>query len=152
MLRDRITEALKTAMKAKDSSGLATVRLMQAALKDRDIAARSNGNHDGITDDEILSLLQSMIKQRRDSIEMYEKGGRPELAEKEASEIKVIESFLPEQMDEAAVSEAIEGVIKELGAASMKDMGRVMGTLKERHAGEMDFGKASGEVKARLAG
>lgn len=152
MLRDRITEAMKTAMKEKDTIGLATMRLIQAALKDRDIAARSNGNTDGISDDEILSMLQSMIKQRRDSIDMYEKGGRPELAEREAQEIDVIEGFLPEQMDDDAMNAAIAAVMKELEAASMKDMGRVMGALKERHAGEMDFGKASGLVKAKLAG
>jgi len=151
MLRDRLTEAQKTAMKSKDEIGLAAVRLIQAALKDRDIAARSKGNMDGITDDEILGLLQSMIKQRRDSIEMYEKGGRPELAEREAKEIDVIETFLPEQMDDDAASAAIDAVMKELEAASMKDMGRVMATLKERYAGSMDFGKASGAVKAKLS-
>ena len=150
MLRDRIKEAMKTAMKAKDEIGLAATRLIQAALKDRDIAARSKGNTDGIGDDEILGMLQSMIKQRRDSIEMYEKGGRPELAEREAREIDVIESFLPEQMDEDAVNAAIDAVMKEMEATSMKDMGRVMAALKERHAGSMDFGKASALVKARL--
>lgn len=152
MLRDQITEAQKIAMKSKDSIGLAAVRLIQAALKDRDIAARSKGNTDGISDDEILGMLQSMIKQRRDSIEMYEKGGRPELADREASEIDVIERFLPEQMDDDAANAAIDAVIKELEASSMKDMGRVMATLKERHAGSMDFGKASGQVKAKLTG
>lgn len=152
MLRARLTQAQKTAMKAKDSVGLAAVRLIQAALKDRDIAARSKGNMDGITDDEILSMLQSMIKQRRDSIEMYEKGGRPELAEREAAEIDVIENFLPEQMDDDAAGAAIQAVMKELEASSMKDMGRVMAALKERHAGSMDFGKASGQVKAMLNG
>jgi len=150
MLRDRIKEAMKTAMKAKDEIGLAATRLILAALKDRDIAARSKGNTDGISDDELLGMLQSMIKQRRDSIEMYEKGGRPELAEREASEIDVIETFLPEQMSEDATNAAIDAVMKELEAASMKDMGRVMAALKERHAGSMDFGKASGLVKARL--
>jgi len=150
MLRDRIKEAMKTAMKAKDEIGLAATRLILAALKDRDIAARSKGNTDGISDDELLGMLQSMIKQRRDSIEMYEKGGRPELAEREASEIDVIETFLPEQMSEDAANAAIDAVMKELEAASMKDMGRVMAALKERHAGSMDFGKASGLVKARL--
>jgi len=151
MLRDRIKEAMKTAMKAKDEIGLAATRLILAALKDRDIAARSKGNTDGISDDELLGMLQSMIKQRRDSIEMYEKGGRPELAEREASEIDVIETFLPEQMSEDAANAAIDAVMKELEAASMKDMGRVMAALKERHAGSMDFGKASGLVKARLS-
>lgn len=152
MLRDRIAESLKDAMKSKDDIGVASMRLIQAALKDRDIAARSKGNMDGISDDEILSMLQSMIKQRRDSIEMYEKGGRPELAEREAQEIDVIEGFLPEQMDDAVVAEVIEATIREMEASTMKDMGRVMGALKERHAGSMDFGKASGLVKAKLSG
>lgn len=152
MLRNQITETMKTAMKSKDQIALASVRLIQAALKDRDIAARSSGNMDGISDDEILSMLQSMIKQRRDSIEMYEKGGRPELAEREAQEIDIIEKFLPEQMDDDAVTEAIAKVVGELEASSMKDMGRVMAALKERHAGSMDFGKASGLVKAQLSG
>ncbi len=152
MLRDRIAESLKDAMKSKDDIGVASMRLIQAALKDRDIAARSKGNMDGISEDEILSMLQSMIKQRRDSIEMYEKGGRPELAEREAQEIDVIEGFLPEQMDDDAVAEVIETTIREMEASTMKDMGRVMGALKERHAGSMDFGKASGLVKAKLSG
>ena len=151
MLRSRITEYMKTAMRAKDTVGLAAARLIQAALKDRDIAARSKGNMDGINDDEILSMLQSMVKQRRDSIEMYEKGGRPELAEREAQEIDVIESFLPEQMDDAAVNAALAAIIQELEASSMKDMGRVMAALKERHAGSMDFAKASALVKAKLS-
>jgi len=152
MLRKRITESLKEAMKAKDEVAVSAMRLMQAALKDRDIAARSKGNMDGISDDEILSMLQSMIKQRRDSIELYEKGGRPELAAREAKEIDIIEGFLPEQMDDDAVDAAIKAVMFELEAASMKDMGRVMGALKERHAGSMDFAKASGLVKAKLSG
>ena len=152
MLRNRISESQKIAMKAKDTIGLSAVRLIQAALKDRDIAARSKGNMDGIADDEILSMLQSMIKQRRDSIEMYEKGGRPELAEREAKEIAVIVGFLPEQMDDDAAAAAIAAVIEELSASSMRDMGRVMAVLKERHAGEMDFAKASGQVKAKLSG
>ena len=152
MLRSRITEAMKTAMKAKEPVALAAVRLIQAALKDRDIAARSKGNMNGIADDEILSMLQSMIKQRRDSIEMYEKGGRPELAEREAQEIDIIEGFLPAQMDDDAVDAALKAVIRELEAESMKDMGRVMAVLKERHAGSMDFAKASALVKAKLSG
>ena len=152
MLRDQITETMKNAMRAKDTIPLATLRLILAAMKDRDIAARSKGNTEGITDDEILSMMQSMIKQRRDSIEMYEKGGRPELAEREALEISVIESFLPTQMGEAEVKTAVEGIMTELEATSMKDMGRVMATLKERFAGSMDFGKASGVVKAKICG
>ena len=152
MLRSRISEALKAAMKAKETIALATVRLIQAALKDRDIAARSKGNMNGIGDEEILSMLQSMIKQRRDSIELYEKGGRPELADREAQEIDIIEGFLPAQMDDAAVDAALKSVIQELEAASMKDMGRVMAALKERYAGSMDFTKASALVKAKLSG
>lgn len=152
MLRSRISEALKAAMKAKEAIALSTVRLIQAALKDRDIAARSKGNMNGIGDEEILSMLQSMIKQRRDSIELYEKGGRPELADREAQEIDIIEGFLPAQMDDAAVDAALKSVIHELEAASMKDMGRVMAALKERYAGSMDFTKASALVKAKLSG
>ena len=142
---------MKTAMKAKETHTLATVRLILAALKDRDIAARSKGNQDGIPEDEILSMLQSMIKQRHDSIEMYEKGGRLELAEQEAGEIEIIKRFLPEQMDEAAVIAAIDAIVSETGAASLKDMGKVMGMLKEKHSGKMDFSKASAVVKERLS-
>lgn len=152
MLRDQITETMKNAMRAKDAIPLATLRLILAAMKDRDIAARSKGNTVGITDDEILSMMQSMIKQRRDSIEMYEKGGRPELAEREALEITVIETFLPTQMGEDEVKAAVEEIMTELEATSMKDMGRVMAALKERFAGSMDFGKASGVVKAKICG
>ena len=150
MLRARIDDALKTAMKSQKKHTVATIRLIMAALKDRDIAARSEGNMDGISDDEILSMLQSMIKQRRESVEMYEKSGRAELAEQEAGEIVIIETFLPEQMDETAVRGAIDEAISEIGAASLKDMGKVMGILKGRFAGQMDFSKASAGVKARL--
>ncbi|TCS64706.1 GatB/YqeY domain-containing protein [Varunaivibrio sulfuroxidans] len=152
MLREKITGALKDAMKAKAEIAVSSLRLIQAALKDRDIAARSEGNQDGIRDDEILGLLQSMIKQRRDSIEMYEKGGRPDLAEREAAEIAVIESFLPAQMDADAIDAAVRGVIGELEAQGLKDMGRVMAALKERFAGQMDFAKASVMAKSHLAG
>ena len=150
MLRTRISDALKTAMKSKQTHTVSTVRLIMAALKDRDIAARSKGNSEGISEDEILSMLQSMIKQRRESVEMYEKGGRTELAEQEASEIEIIQTFLPEQMDDKAVSGAIEEAIKEVEASSLKDMGKVMGILKQRFAGQMDFSKASAGVKAKL--
>lgn len=152
MLRDQLSDAQKTSMKAKEATATAAIRLIQAALKDRDIAERSKGNMDGISDDEILSMLQSMIKQRRESIEMYEKGNRPELAEREAQEIDIIERFLPEQMDDDAAQSAISTVVKELDAGSMKDMGRVMAALKERHAGSMDFSKASAQVKSLLGG
>lgn len=152
MLREKITGALKDAMKAKEEIAVSSLRLIQAALKDRDIAARPEGNQDGISDDEILGLLQSMIKQRRDSIEMYEKGARPDLAEREAAEIAVIERFLPAQMDADAIDAAVRDVIGELDAQGLKDMGRVMAALKERFAGRMDFTKASAMVKSHLVG
>jgi uncharacterized protein YqeY len=138
-------------MKAKDGMATSTLRLILAALKDRDIATRGKGNADGIDEDEILAMLQSMIKQRHESIAMYEKGGRLELAEREAQEIGVIETFLPEQLDDEAVAAAVRAVIAELSAASLKDMGRTMAELKARHAGCMDFAKASAAVKQQLA-
>ncbi len=150
MLRTRLSDALKTAMKAKEGCAVSTLRLIHAALKDRDIAARGNGNMDGIGDDDILSLFQSMIKQRRESIDAYQRGGRMELAQKEAEEISIIEGFLPEQMSEEAIAAAVGEAISEIGAANLKDMGKVMAVLKETYAGCMDFGKASGLVKARL--
>lgn len=149
-MRTALNDALKSAMKEKDSLAVSTLRLIQAALKDRDIAARSKGNDDGISEDEILGLLQSMIKQRRESIAAYTKGGRHELAEREAGEIAVIERFLPQQMTADEMAEAVGAVITELEASSLKDMGKVMGALKERYPGSMDFGKASALVKARL--
>ena len=151
MLRARIGDSLKTAMKAKEKHTVGTVRLIMAALKDRDIAARSKGDNDGIGEDEILSMLQSMIKQRRESIIMYEKGGRAELAQQETDEIAIIQTFLPEQMDQAAVNAAIQEAIDGLSATSLKDMGKVMGTLKEKFAGQIDFSKASAQVKAKLS-
>ena len=151
MLRTRIADALKTAMKDKDTKSTATLRLIMAALKDRDIAARSKGNKDGIGEDEVLGMLQSMIKQRRESISLYEQGGRMELAQQEAEEIAVIEDFLPEQMGEDEMTAVIDAIIKDTEAASLKDMGRVMAVLKEQHAGSMDFSKASALVKERLS-
>ena len=151
MLRTGFTEALKTAMKARQERAVSTLRLILAALKDRDIAARGKGNHDGISDEEIAQMLQSMIKQRRESIALYEQGGRCELAEQEREEIVVIEVFLPKQLDEAATTEAVKGLIAELGATGIKDMGRVMGGLKAKYAGQMDFGRASQTVKQLLA-
>ncbi len=150
-MRTRLTDALKTAMKGHDSRSTSTLRLILAAIKDRDIAARGKGNKDGITDDDILSLLQSMIKQRRESISLYEKGGRMELAQSEAEEIAVIEDFLPEQMNDDDMAAAIAAVIEETQAESLKDMGKAMGALKEKYAGEMDFSKASAMVKERLS-
>lgn len=152
MIRTRFSEQLKTAMLAKDETTVATLRLVLAALKDRDIAARSKGNKDGVADEEILSMLQSMIKQRQESIRMYEKGNRPELAAREADEIGVIEKFLPRQLAQQEVEAAIAAVIAETGAAGIKDMGRVMAVLKEKYTGQLDFAKASGLVKQKLAG
>lgn len=150
MLRTKFTEALKEALKAKNDCAVSTIRLILAALKDRDIAARGNGNAEGIGEDEILSMLQTMLKQRNESIRLYEQGGRLELAEQERAEIEVIRSFMPEQLDEAASTEAIKEVIKEVGARELKDMGRAMAVLKERYAGRMDFAKASGIVRQLL--
>ncbi|MDA0305464.1 MAG: GatB/YqeY domain-containing protein [Proteobacteria bacterium] len=151
MLRPRITDALKIAMKSKNKAQVSTLRLIMAALKDRDIAARSNGNPDGVSDDDVLSMLQSMIKQRRESIKLYEQGGRMELAQQEAGEISIIEGFLPQQMSEADITAAIDAAIAATEATSLKDMGKVMGTLKADHAGTMDFSKASAIVKERLS-
>ena len=150
MLRTRLSDALKAAMKEKDGRSVSTLRLILAALKDRDIAARSKGNQEGVSDDEVLGLLQSMIKQRRESIKLYEQGGRMELAQREAEEIGVIEEFLPEQMSHDEMAIVITRIIGEVGAESLKDMGKAMGALKEQYAGQMDFAKASAMVKERL--
>lgn len=152
MLRDQLNDALKEAMKAKEETCVRTLRLILAALKDRDIAARSNGNTDGINDEEILGMLQSMIKQRHDSIEMYKQGGRDDLAASESSEVEIITRFLPQQMSDDEVTAAVATIIAETGAESIKDMGKVMGALKSKYAGQMDFGKASQSVKTTLAG
>jgi uncharacterized protein YqeY len=149
MLRDRFMSDLKEAMKAGDKPRLGTIRLMQAALKDKDIEARGAGKGP-LSDDEILQLLQKMVKQRQESAKMYTDGGRPELAEQETAEIAVITAYLPKQMDEAEAKAAIAAVIAETGAAGVKDMGKVMGELKARFAGQMDFGKASPLVKQLL--
>jgi uncharacterized protein YqeY len=150
MLRQTLNDALKTATKAQDVPARSTLRLILAALKDRDIAARGRGNADGIDDSEILRMLQTMVKQRRESIAMYEKGDRPELAAKEAEEIDVIERYLPKQLDPAEVGDAVDAAIAEIEATSLKDMGGVMALLRERYAGRMDFSRASGTVKERL--
>ena len=150
-LRDTFNTALKEAMKASDRKRTGTLRLMLAALKDRDIANRTEASREGISDDEILSLLAKLIKQREDSIALYEKGGRPELAAAERDEIAVIREFMPQQMDEAEAKAAIASVSAEMGAATMKDMGKVMAALKERFAGKMDFAKASAAVKELLS-
>jgi uncharacterized protein YqeY len=148
-MRDRFTTEMKEAMKAGDKRRLGTIRLIQAALKDKDIEARGAGKGQA-TDEEILALLQKMIKQRQESITMYDQGGRPELAQQEREEAEVISTFLPKQMDDAEVKAAIEAAIAETGAASMKDMGKVVAALRGKYAGRMDFGKASGLVKEML--
>ena len=138
-------------MRAKDKNAVATLRLILAALKDREIAARSKSDATEIGDGEIESMLQTMVKQRRESIEMYVKGDRQELADKEAEEITVIERFLPNQLSDGDVEKAVAAAVADLGAQSLKDMGRVMGTLRERHAGQMDFGKAGSIAKKALS-
>jgi uncharacterized protein YqeY len=150
MLRNDIPEALKAALKDQDKRAVSTVRLIMAALKDRDIAARGKGNTEGISDDEILQMLQTMVKQRRDSIEMYEQGGRLELAEREREEITIIERFLPQQLGDAEIGAAVDQVIAAVEAGGLKDMGKVMSALRESYAGQMDFGKASALVKEKL--
>lgn len=150
-MRELFTTALKEAMKAGDKSRLAAVRLIQAAIKDKDIEARGAGKTEA-TNEEILALLQKMIKQRQESATIYRDNNRPELAATEEGEIAVIQSFLPKQLDEAEVKAAIAAAIAETGAAGMKDMGKVIAVLKERFSGQMDFGKASGLVKAALSG
>jgi uncharacterized protein len=149
-LRDRLNETLKSAMLARDATAVATVRLILAALKDRDITERSRGNPEGLDDIQIAELLQAMIKQRRESIQFYTKAGRPELAQQEADEIEVIKRFLPQQMSADAVAAAVDQAIAEIDAGSIKDTGRVMGLLKRRFAGRMDFSKAGARVRQRL--
>lgn len=149
MLRDDINNALKAAMKAQDQRRVSTLRLMNAAFKNADIEARGAGKP-ALTDDDLNGQMQKMIKQRQESAELYDKGGRPELASQEREEIAVITSFLPKQMSEDEIKAAVAAAVKDTGASSMKDMGRVMAALKERHAGKMDFAKAGGLVKAQL--
>jgi uncharacterized protein YqeY len=151
MLRQRFTDQLKEAMKRKELLLVSTVRLIIAKLKEQDIDARGKGKTEPISDAEIQQMLLGMIKQRRDSITLYEQGKRPELAEKERGEIAIIERFLPKQLSEAELDAAVKAVIAEIGAQGMKDMGRVMAALKERHAGQMDGAKASQIVKRSLS-
>jgi len=150
MLRDQLRESLKQAMKAKNQRAVSTLRLILAALKDRDIAARGRGVTDGIGEPEIIEMMQKMVRQRHESIELYERGGRPELARQEAEEIAIIEGYLPRQLDEAEAGQAVDAVVAELGATTLKDMGRVMAALKERFGGRMDFAKAGARVKQKL--
>jgi len=149
VLREDINNALKDAMKSGDKRRVSTLRLVNSALKNADIEARGQGKA-ALGDDELLSLLQKMIKQRQESVELYEKGGRAELAAQEREEIQIISGYLPKQMSEAEAKAAIAGVVKDIGAAGMKDMGKVIGALRGKYAGQMDMAKASGMVKAKL--
>jgi uncharacterized protein YqeY len=156
-MRENISQAVKDAMKSGDKMRLSTLRLVQAAIKDRDIAARVDAKGqstglDRIDDSELLGLLQKMIKQRREAAKTYADAGRSELADKETAEIAVIEEFLPKQLSAEETEKAVAAIIDEIGASGLKDMGRTMGALKERFAGQMDFGKASAVVKAKLSG
>lgn len=149
-MRGRLEEALKGATLARDQRATSTLRLILAALRDRDIAERSKGNLAGLSDEQIFALLQSMVKQRRESIRLYENGSRPDLAQQEAEEIAVIEQFMPPQMSEAEVEDAVVAVIAEIEAKNLKDMGRVMAVLRERYQGRMDFSRAGTRVKGQL--
>lgn len=149
-MRTRLNTALKTAMKEKDAPRLSTLRLINAAIKDRDIALRGNGEETEVPDDEILSILGKMVKQRQESARAYEEGGRLELAEKELAEVKVIEEFLPRQLSDDEVNAAVDAAIAKVGAESIRDMGKVMGELKGSYAGQMDFGRVGPMVRARL--
>ncbi len=151
MLRDRINDGMKEAMKSQDKLRTSTLRLVNAAIKNADIEART-ASKQPLSDDEVMGLMQKLIKQRQESVELYTKGGRQELADQERQEIKIIQGFLPQQMSEAEAKAAIAEVIKQEGATGMKDMGKVMAALKSAYAGRMDFGKASGVVKGLLAG
>lgn len=149
-LRAQVMQAMKDAMKSGDKARLSTIRLMQSAIKDKDIASRTDGRNEGIPDPEILELFSKMVKQRRESVDLYQKGDRPDLVEKEQAEIAVLEEFMPKQMDDAETKAAIEAVVAEVGATSVKDMGKVMGALKAKYTGKMDFAKAGAAVKAAL--
>jgi uncharacterized protein YqeY len=151
MLRDTINDALKASMKSGDKTRLGTLRLINAAIKDRDIEARGAGRQGGIPDDEILSLLQKMIKQRQESAGIYEQAGRDELATQERDEIAVIQNYMPQPLSEDETRAAIKDAVAETGAESIRDMGRVIASLKEKYAGRMDFAKASGLVKQALS-
>ena len=151
-LRQELNDAMKAAMKAREEQRLSCLRMVLAAVKDKDIANRTETSREGISDDEIRQLLQKLIKQRRESAELFDKGGRPELAAGERGEAAIIESFLPQQMDGSAMAAAIDSAVAATGASSVKDMGKVMAHLKERHAGTMDFAAASALVKSRLSG
>ena len=149
-LRETVMAALKRAMKDRDAERLSTLRLINAAIKDRDIAARGEGREDGVDDTEVLGILGKMVKQRQESARAYEEGGRIDLAERELKEIGYIEDFLPRQLTEEETAKAVDEAIAAVGAGSIRDMGKVMGALKERYTGQMDFGTVGPMVKARL--
>ena len=150
-MRDRVTAALKDAMRSKEADRLSTLRLINAAIKDKDIAARGSGDDDsGVSNEDILAILGRMVKQRQESARAYEEGGRLELAEKELREVTVIEDFLPRQLDDEETAAAIDKAIADTGASSIRDMGKVMGALKGKYTGQMDFGRVGPMVKARL--
>jgi len=151
MLRDAINNAVKDAMRAKEERKLSTLRMVNSTIKNADIEARGQGKPP-LSDGDLLGVLQKMIKQRQEALELYEKGGRPELVAQEREEIAVISAYLPKQMSDDDVKAAIAAAIKDTGAAGMKDMGKVIGALRAKYAGQMDFGKASGLVKAALTG
>lgn len=149
-MRTRVTEALKDAMRSKEADRLATLRLINAAIKDKDIALRGEGDDKIVTDADVLAIMGRMVKQRQESARAYDEGGRIELAEKERAEIKVIEEFLPKQLDEAETEAAVAAAIEAVGAESIRDMGKVMGELKAKYTGQMDFGRVGPLVKGRL--
>ncbi|ETA52943.1 GatB/YqeY domain-containing protein [Ponticoccus alexandrii] len=150
-LRERVNAAVKQAMKDREAGRLSTLRLINAAIKDRDIAVRAEGNETGVDDAEVLRILGKMVKQRRESAKTYEESGRLDLAEQEMAEIGVIEEFLPRALNEAEIDAAVKAAVAEVGAESIRDMGRVMGVLKTRYTGQMDFGAVGARVKDRLA-
>jgi len=149
-MRTRIATALKSAMKSQDAATLSTLRLINAAIKDKDIARRGDGEEDGVSDADVLAILDKMVKQRQDSARAYEEGGRLDLAERERDEITVIETFLPKKLSEAEIARAVDAAISDTEASSIRDMGRVMGTLKSKYTGQMDFGRVGPMVRDRL--
>ena len=150
-LRSRINTAMKQAMKDKSAERLSTIRLINAAIKDRDIAARTEGKENGVGDDEVLAILAKMTKQRQESAKTYEEAGRLDLSERELAEIKVIEEFLPRQLTDSEIQSAVSEAINEVGANSIRDMGKVMGALKSKYSGQMDFGAVGALVKNNLS-
>jgi uncharacterized protein YqeY len=150
--RTELTTALKEAMKAREDVAIGTIRLIIAAMKDRDIEARGHGRPEGVTDTEILSMMQSMIKQRQESSATYKGAGRTDLSDREDAEIKIIERFLPQQMGDAEIKKTVETLLAELNVTDVRDMGKVMAEMKKRYAGQLDMARASGLVKEKLAG